>query len=84
MPNGVYHAVWNSLPSVAVGDNPLYETSFDELIGSGELDGNTSTSIEIFNSDWIRPRIILKAKGTTKTWIADIEKQIISSTASHD
>ena len=72
MPNGVFHAVWNTLPSVAIGDNPLYETSFDEWIGTGGLDGSSS-------SDWIKPRIVLKAKGSTKTWITDIEEQIVEN-----
>ena len=64
MPNGVFHAVWNTLPSVAIGENPLYKTSFDEWIGSRD------------SSDWIRSRILLKLKGPTKAWITDIEEQI--------
>ena len=65
MPNGVYHTVWDFYPSVSVGDNPLYETSFDEWIGSGFPD-----------RDFVRSRILLKAKGYTKVWLDDMMNQI--------
>ena len=64
MPNVVLHTVWNVLPSLAIGDNPLYETSFDEWMGS-----------EVSNSDFIRDRIILKAK-QSKSRIMDIIEQV--------
>ena len=66
MPNVVFHSVWNISPSVSVGDNPLYKTSFDEWIGS---DGGAGT-------DFIRNRIILKAKGHVKSNINDIIDQV--------
>ena len=69
MPNLVLHSVWNTLPSIAIGDNPLYESSFDEWIGSGGVNGSST-------SDWIYSRILLKAKGYTKTWITDISQQV--------
>ena len=69
MPHVVLHAVWNTLPSVAIGDNPLYETSFDEWVGSGGVNGSSA-------SDWIQSRILLKAKGYTKSWINDISEQV--------
>ena len=69
MPNLVLHSVWNTLPSVAIGDNPLYETSFDEWIGSGGVNGSST-------SDWILSGILLKAKGYTKSWINDISEQV--------
>ncbi len=69
MPHVVLHAVWNTLPSVAIGDNPLYETSFDEWVGSGGVNGSSA-------SDWIQSRILLKAKGDTKSWINDISEQV--------
>ena len=69
MPNGVLHTVWDLYPSVSVGDNPLYETSFDEWIGSG---GANDNSISGFDQD----RIILKAKGEVKSRVMDIIKQV--------
>ena len=69
MPNGVFHTVWDFYPSVSVGDNPLYETSFDEWIGSG---GANSSS----TSEFCQERIILKAKGQAKSRITDIIKQV--------
>ena len=69
MPHVVLHAVWNTLPSVAIGDNPLYETSFDEWVGSGGVNGSSA-------SDWIQSRILLKAKGDIKSWINDISEQV--------
>ena len=69
MPNVVLHTVWNVLPSLAIGDNPLYETSFDEWIGSG---GANSSS----TSEFCQERIILKAKGKAKSRIMDIIKQV--------
>ena len=76
MPNVVLHAVWNTLPSVAVGDNPLYETSFDEWVGSGGVNGSST-------SDWIQSRILLKAKGNIKSWINDISEQVAEAIAEH-
>ena len=74
MPNGVFHAVWNTLPSVAIGDNPLYETSFDEWIGSG---GTTEFT------KWMLSRIFLKAEGCIKSWINDISEQVNEAIAKH-
>ena len=68
MPNVALHTVWNVSPSLAIGDNPLYETSFDEWIGSGEL---------------YRDRIILKARGQTKSRIMDIIKQVDEAIDKH-
>ena len=76
MPHVVLHSVWNTLPSVAIGDNPLYETSFDEWIGSGGVNGSDT-------SDWIHSRILLKAKGYTKSWINDISDQVNEAIAKH-
>ena len=69
MPNVVLHTVWNVSPSLAIGDNPLYETSFDEWIGSGRANGNSTSG---FDQD----RIILKAKGEAKSRVMDIIKQV--------
>ena len=68
MPNVALHTVWNVSPSLAIGDNPLYETSFDEWIGSGEL---------------YRDRIILKARGQTKSRMIDIIKQVDEAIDKH-
>ena len=35
MPNLVYHSVWNISPTISVGNNPLYQSSFVEHLGSG-------------------------------------------------
>ena len=75
MPNVVLHSVWNTLPSLAIGDNPLYKTSFDEWIGSG---GDDSSSVS-----WFRPRILNLCKGKTKSWLNDILEQIDESIAKH-
>ena len=69
MPNGVLHTVWDLYPSVSVGDNPLYETSFDEWIGTGGVDGSS-------NSFSVKKRILQNAKGGTKLWLKDIVDQI--------
>ena len=66
MPNMVLHSVWNVSPSVAVGDNPLYETSFDEWIGS-------DVGAESY---FIRDRIILKTRGYAKSKIDDLMEQV--------
>ena len=76
MPNVVLHSVWNILPSVAIGDNPLYETSFDEWIGSGGVNGSAT-------SDWVLSRILLKAKGGTKSWINAISEQVNEAIVKH-
>ena len=76
MPNVVLHTVWNVLPSLAIGDNPLYETSFDEWMGSG-VSNNSS------DSGFDRERIILKAKGESKSRIMDINEQIEEAIVKH-
>ena len=68
MPNVALHTVWNVSPSLAIGDNPLYETSFDEWIGSGEI---------------YRDRIILKARGQTKSRMIDMIKQVDEAIDKH-
>ena len=65
MPNMIFHTVWNISPTVVLGDGLLYETSFDEWIGSGFPD-----------RDFVRSRILLKAKGYTKVWLDDMINQI--------
>ena len=55
MPNIVLHTVWNLSRTVSLGENPLYNTSLDEWIGSGGDDESSS--------DWIRSRIINLSKG---------------------
>ena len=68
MPNMIFHTVWNISPTVVLGDGLLYETSFDEWIGSGEL---------------YRDRIILKARGQTKSRMIDIIKQVDEAIDEH-
>ena len=59
LPNMVLHSVWNTASTVAVGDNPSYESSFDELFGSGNSKVSTmlkkKIETEIFTGD-IRKR----------------------------
>ena len=76
MPNVVLHTVWNVLPSLAIGDNPLYETSFDEWMGSG-VSNNSS------DSGFDRDRIILKVEGESKSRIMDINEQIEEAIVKH-
>ena len=76
MPNVVLHTVWNVSPSLAIGDNPLYETSFDEWMGSG---GSNKGS----NSGFDRERIILKAKGESKSRLMDIIEQVDEAILKH-
>ena len=76
MPNGVFHIVWDFYPSVSVGDNPLYETSFDEWIGSGGVDGSSTSNL-------VKKRILQHAKGGTKLWLNDIVDQIDKTVYRH-
>ena len=71
MPNVVLHSVWNTLPSVAKGDNLLYKTSFDEWIGS------------VGTTEWIQERIVQKADEYTKSWLNDISKQVDEAITKH-
>ena len=75
MPNVALHTVWNVSPSLAIGDNPLYETSFDEWIGSGELDK--------YRKSPVKSRILQYAKGSTKAWLNDIVDQIDETISKH-
>ena len=76
MPNVVLHTVWNFYPSVSVGDNPLYETSFDEWIGSGGVHGSSTSNL-------VKKRILQHAKGGTKLWLNDIADQIDKTVSRH-
>ena len=72
----VLHSVWNISPTVAIGDNPLYENSFDEWIGSGGASGSDT-------SNWIRSRILTLSKGKTKSRINDIMEQVDEAIFKH-
>ena len=76
MPNVVLHTVWNLYPSLSVGDNPLYETSFDEWIGSGGVDGSST-------SYYVKKRILQNSKGGTRSWLNDIVDQIDETVTKH-
>ena len=73
-----HHPPTHSLCSASV--NPkvlttltlLYETSFDEWVGSGYPE-----------RDFIRSRILLKAKGHTKVWLDDMIEQIDEAIANY-
>ena len=77
MPNMVLHSVWNVSPTVAVGDNPLYESSFDEWAGSGGAPGSDTT-------EWVRSRILALSKGKIKKRINDILEQVAEAIIKHD
>ena len=76
IPNMVFHTVWNVSPTVAIGDNPLYQTSFDEWIGSGGAIGTP-------DRDFVRSRILLKSKNHTKVWLEDMIEQIDEAVANY-
>ena len=48
MPNLVLHSVWNLSPTISVGNNPLYESSFVEHLGSGNV-GSSKINQEIIH-----------------------------------
>ena len=76
MPNIILHSVWNVSPTtIAIGDNPLYKTSFDEWIGSGGDD--------VSSSSWIRSRILSLIKGKTQSRLNDILEQIDEAIEKH-
>ena len=72
----IFHTVWNISPTVVLGDGLLYETSFDEWMGSG---GSNKGS----NSGFDRERIILKAKGESKSRLMDIIEQVDEAILKH-
>ena len=76
MPNLMLHNVWNISPTVAIGDNPLYESSFNEWMGSGGASGGSS-------SPWILPRILLKARSEIKPNLMDILNQVDEAIKEH-
>ena len=73
----VLHSVWNVSPTVAIGDNPLYESSFDEWTGSGGAPGSET-------SDWVRYRILALSKGKTRKRINDILEQVAEAIIKHN
>ena len=77
MPNIVLHSVWNVSPTVAIGDNPLYESSFDEWAGSGGAPGSET-------SDSVRSRILALSKGKTRKRINDILEQVAEAIIKHN
>ena len=76
MPNIVLHSVWNVSPTISIGENPLYDTSLDEWIGSG---GN-----DISSSSWIRSRILNLSRGKTKSRLNDIMEQMDEAITQHE
>ena len=64
----MYHSVWNVSPTVAFGDNPLYESSFNEWAG---FDFNKDDDLK-----FLFDRILLKTNGETKSQILRILEQI--------
>ena len=68
LPHATLHTAWNISPSLSVGDWRLYETSFDEWIGSGGV---------------YQDRIILKARGQAKSRMMDTIKQVDEAIDKH-
>ena len=52
MPHLTLHSVWNLTPTIAIGDNPLYDSSFIEFIGSDGYEDNESLA-------WMRNRVAM-------------------------
>ena len=67
MPHVILHSVWNTTPSVAIGDNPLFESSFVESMGSG---GYSEQSEEIRNI------IGINTSGDVRKRLEDVKDQI--------
>ena len=65
MPNMVLHTVWNVSPTIAIGDNPLYESGLVELVSSS---GNCSP--------YLGDRAKVLAKGDAKKRISDVLEQV--------
>ena len=68
IPHMMYHSVWNISPTVAFGDNPLYESSFNEWAG---FDFNKDDDLK-----FLFDRILLKTNGEIKSQILRILEQI--------
>ena len=68
MPHLVLHSVWNLSPTIAIGDNPLYQSSFVEFIGSGGLGTKSFT--------WIQDRVSLFAKENNLIDVMNVQNQI--------
>ena len=67
MPHVILHSVWNTTPNVAIGDNPLFESSFVELMGSG---GYSESSEEIQNV------VESQISGDVRKRVEDVKNQI--------
>ena len=69
MPHLTLHAVWNLSPTIAIGDNPLYQSSFIEFIGSDGYEDKSSLS-------WIRNRVEIYAKKHNLKSVIDVMDQV--------
>ena len=68
IPHMVYHSVWNVSPTVAIGDNPLYTSSFNEWAGFDYKKEN--------DYKFLFDRMLLKTNGETKSQMLNILNQI--------
>ena len=66
MPNTVLHSVWNITPTIAIGDNPSYNTSFTELTVSRESENSKKWAHRVFDS----------VTGKDKESLMDIKRQV--------
>ena len=66
MPHLVLHSVWNLSKTVAIGDNPLYDSSFVEFMGSGCFE----------DCKWMKSRIEYLAKKNGLKRVQDAIEQI--------
>lgn len=67
MPHFVSHAVWNIETSIALGENPLYESSFVEISGS---------KLENDQGFWISDRVDAFSKGEIRERILRVQEHI--------
>lgn len=64
----VLHSVWDLSPTISVGDNPLYESSF----------------VEHFGSDGKSPLIKKKLKSLNLKHISDVRQQVNNAILKHN
>ena len=69
MPHLTLHSVWNLTPTIAIGDNPLYDSSFIDFIGSDGYEDNESLA-------WMRSRVAMLARKKGMAKVLDVLEQI--------
>ena len=72
MPNLVFHTVWNISPTISVGNNPLYQSSFIEHIGSGGSGSDINRNLK------------KRIRNLNTTEISNVSDQINAGIRSHN